>query len=197
MMQRALAEMQRIRSAQPPSTESPSTQQGQPTPQPTGRESPECSEDSLPSVEAPEVDNPPSSGLLGQAQASEIIKALTSWDDSTRKEALEQVISAIWPMAVQRHGCRVAQKAFEVADQDQKDLLAEGLRGHIREALESPHGNYVVQKCVESTVKGAEIVLEEMCGAFLFFSRRRFGCRVIERLLENCSNPQVSELARE
>merc|ERR1712224_143688 len=44
---------------------------------------------------------------------------------------------------------------------------------------------------------GAQIVLDEMRGAFLFFARRRFGCRVIERLLKHCSRPQVLELGQE
>jgi len=185
VMRKALADMQRVRAAQPSSLDSLPSYQG-------------TTMDTLPSLDAEDLDNGPRAAGVGQTKAASLMKALTGCDERTRAEAVEQVADSMWPMAVQRHGCRVAQKAFEVADREQKNLLAEGLRGHIREAIESPHGNYVVQRCVESnSVEGTQIVVDEMRGASLFFSRRRFGCRVIERLLEHCTRPQVSEIGQE
>jgi len=218
VMRKALAEMQQVRAssmdslpsyqastrlpAQSLSMDSLSSYQGR-------KRLSAASTDSLPSYQASTMDSlPPMDGVdfdtalpsggVGQTQAAVLMKALTGGDGQAKAEALEQVAASMWPMTVQRHGCRVAQKAFEVADQGQKNLLAEGLRGHIREAVESPHGNHVVQKCIESAPEeGAQLVLDEMRGNFLFFSRRRFGCRVIERLLEHCSSSQVVELAEE
>jgi len=200
VMRRALAEMQQVRAS---SMDSLPSYQGRTRLSASSMDSlpsyQASTMDSLPPMDAADLDSSAVlSGGAGQTQTAALMKALTGSDEQAKAEALDQIANSIWPMAVQRHGCRVAQKAFEIADQDQRDLLAEGLRGHIREALESPHGNYVIQKCVESSHrKGAQIVLDEMRGAFLFFSRRRFGCRVIERLMEHCSNTQVSELAQE
>jgi len=185
VMRKALADMQRVRPSQSSSMDSLPSYQG-------------TTMDTLPAMDSEELSSGPRTAGGAQTKAASLMKALTGCDERTRAEAVEQVADSMWPMAVQRHGCRVAQKAFEVADGDQKNLLAEGLRGHIREAIESPHGNYVVQRCVESnSVEGTQIVVDEMRGASLFFSRRRFGCRVIERLLENCTRPQVSEIGQE
>merc|ERR1719375_2618648 len=186
VMRKALLEMQQVRGASQPSTmDSLPSYQG-------------TTMDSLPSMDAADLDSTALSGGVGQTQAAALVKSLTGSDEGARAQALEQITVSMWPMAVQRHGCRVAQKAFEVANEFQKNLLAEGLRGHIREAVESPHGNHVVQKCVESgCVQGVQIVFDETRGAFAFFARRRFGCRVLERLLEHCIGPQVSEIGEE
>jgi len=115
-----------------------------------------------------------------------------------RRELVDWITSKAWPMAAMRHGTRIVQKAFDVLESTDKVLLAEGLKGHVQEALESPHANHVLQKCVE-TMPPAQIrfVLEEMVGYGAFFARRRFGCRVIERLLEHCPGPYVASLIDE
>jgi pumilio RNA-binding family len=83
-------------------------------------------------------------------------------------------------------GCRAVQKALEVADhQDAADLVAE-LHGWARRAITSPHGNYVIQKIIEAMpTLQSRFIIAELTGAVGEFSRHRYGCRIMCRLVEH------------
>lgn len=105
---------------------------------------------------------------------------------------------SLWPIAASKHGCRVVQKALDVLCLQERIVLAYGLRGHVCEALESPHANHVLQKLVDVVDPTyLKFVIEEMKGMGAFFARRRFGCRVVERLLEHCPSEYLAELVDE
>lgn len=64
--------------------------------------------------------------------------------------------------------------------------MALELRGHVREAVESPHANYVIQKICEVLPSVACcFVAEELSGVGEAVARHRYGCRVICRLVEH------------
>jgi len=77
--------------------------------------------------------------------------------------------------------------------------LTSELMGHVWEALKCPNANHVVQKCI-STIRpeAAQFIIEELIhhgpGGAAQAARHRFGCRIIERLLEHCSAEQMSPL---
>jgi len=74
--------------------------------------------------------------------------------------------------------------------------LASELRGHVVEALRSPHANFVLQKCVATLEPEAlQFVIDEIaCGSAEKAAKHKFGCRVFQRLIERCPAAQVSEL---
>jgi hypothetical protein len=92
------------------------------------------------------------------------------------------------------------QAAIEDANSDQTRMeITSELQGHVWQALECPHANYVLQKCISAVPPHALhfVVDEIMCrsdGA-IRAAQDRFGCRIIQRLLENCNPMQVSDLA--
>lgn len=60
------------------------------------------------------------------------------------------------------------------------------LRGHVRRAIESPHGNYVLSCCIEQLPASCVAwIVEELVGAGVPVARHRYGCRVICRLMEH------------
>lgn len=59
----------------------------------------------------------------------------------------------------------------------------------MQNAIQSPHGNYVIQKVVEilpNSISG--FVAEELRGASGVFARHRYGCRVLCRLFEHAAS---------
>jgi pumilio RNA-binding family len=86
----------------------------------------------------------------------------------------------------------VVQFALQVADVTAAvDVIAD-LRGHVVEAMQSPHGNYVIQKIVETLpVVHSSFIVEELrvmgAGAV---ARHRYGCRVVCRMLEHCASEE-------
>jgi len=101
-------------------------------------------------------------------------------------------------LALSLRGCRVVQKALEVAVGEDRNLLVDQLRGHVRRLLESPHGNHVLQKCIEvMPADSLNFVVNELAAypkGWVAVARHRFGCRVIERLLEHCSQEMTEML---
>ncbi|CAK9025417.1 unnamed protein product [Durusdinium trenchii] len=106
----------------------------------------------------------------------------------------------IWSMSRDSKGCREVQRAFdEATDQEERLAMALELRGHVWEALRCPFANYVLQKCVtvlsrenmnfifqELKQKGPEMIQQA--------ARHKYGCRIIQRLLECGPADQVNDL---
>lgn len=114
-------------------------------------------------------------------------------------EAVRSLVGTVARRSCNPMGCRLVQKAIEVASNKlQAELVAE-LHGHVREAIESPHANYVVQKIVEGTNPTlSAFVAKELLGQAIKTAKGRFGCRVILRLLEHCGDhPNTVELVNE
>jgi pumilio RNA-binding family len=81
---------------------------------------------------------------------------------------------------------------FENISKNEAVAFASGLRGHIRNAVESKHANHVVQKITEvMPVSDASFVIDELTGFGLEVSRHVFGCRVLCRILEHLSATDI------
>ncbi|CAE8708987.1 unnamed protein product, partial [Polarella glacialis] len=88
-------------------------------------------------------------------------------------------------------GCRVVQLALSVLDRRLADELVGELHGHVREAINSPHGNYVIQKVVEvMPFNSADFVVQELRSQGAATARHRFGCRIICRLMEHSASEE-------
>jgi len=140
-------------------------------------------------------------GVVDKAESEKAISRLSSGIPAEQQDVFAWLTSSpdsIWLMASSRHGCRIIQKALDVFGPSEKVILVDGLRGHVQDALESPHANHVLQKIVEMMPPDCiRFVIEEMKGFGAFFARRRFGCRVVERLLEHCPCSDLSVLTEE
>jgi hypothetical protein len=93
-----------------------------------------------------------------------------------------------------------AQAALETASVDEQVVLVNGLRGHIRQAMEHKHANFVVQKAVQ-VMTGDRIgfIPEELEENGCAMAKHKYKCRLIERMLEHMSleHPRVKALLAE
>jgi len=113
---------------------------------------------------------------------------------AARAAALAGLVGGVRRLAMDGAGCRVVQRALEVADLATAAQLVQDLRGHVLDLVHSPHGNYVVQKVVEVLPPGpADFVARELRGCAAEMARHRFGCRVIIRLMEYCADTLSNE----
>lgn len=123
--------------------------------------------------------------------------------EGSRLTALVALRGLVWRFSRDKVGCRVVQLALSVAPRWHGDELVRELHGHVREAIDSPHGNYVIQHVVEMMpVAHSAFVAEEICGIAAAMARHRYGCRAIIRLLEHSSTEAgticlVEELLKE
>ena len=104
-------------------------------------------------------------------------------------EAIVAVRGFVSRLAFESIGCRVIQLAMELAEPSVAIELVSEMRGHVRDAIASPHGNYVIQKIIEAMPVGEfSFIAEELQGVGASVARHRYGCRIFCRLLENSAD---------
>jgi len=123
--------------------------------------------------------------LCNEAECEALLQQLDVGDDEEKERALSAVMELAWPMAASTASCRVVQRALEVAAPSKQVAIAEQLKGRVLEASMCPHANHVLQKCVELLPsESLEFILVELSGHVETVARHRYGCRVLERLME-------------
>lgn len=146
-------------------------------------------------------------GPPGTFTAFPCVRACGSQQASEKQleEALSprRMLGRVWKLARDPEGCRALQEAFEDCDSDDtRAALAWELRTHVWEALKSPNANHVIQKCI-STIRPLDLqfIVDELMqagsGAVCKAARHRYGCRVLQRLLEHCLPEQKNRLAEQ
>merc|ERR1711988_1627959 len=121
---------------------------------------------------------------------------LESGDIEKRQRIFKWVTEAFWPLAFNKQGCRLVQKAMDVGTPAYQAQLLENLPGYVYDALQSPHANYVLQKFIEvvSPPEKLQFIVQELQGNVLYVARHRFGCRILQRLMEHCAPWQLKEM---
>jgi len=108
------------------------------------------------------------------------------------------IAGRVWTLSRDACGCREVQQALEEAgDDEQRWALAAELHGHVREAARCPHANHVVQKWIKVMPPSmSQFIIDEIMkdGDLIALSKHKFGCRIVQRLLEMCPSEQVHDL---
>ncbi|CAE7420272.1 PUM2 [Symbiodinium natans] len=106
----------------------------------------------------------------------------------------------VWQLCQQQNGCRRVQEAIDACSSDQdRHSLAFEMVGHVWEAARCPFGNYVLQKFI--TVlrpPDCQFIVDEISSrgkrAASQLARHRYGCRIMQRLLEHVRQEQASSM---
>ncbi|CAN6879801.1 unnamed protein product [Brassica oleracea] len=117
---------------------------------------------------------------------------------SQRMELADQLMGQIVPLSMQMYGCRVIQKALDVIEPNQRVRLARELDGEVMRCVRDQNGNHVIQKCIESIhADRVGFMLSAFRGQVSSLSMHPYGCRVIQRLMERCSNEHQCQFITE
>jgi len=137
------------------------------------------------------------SGAQLEQEYAQLSEPLSQDDSSIRIFA-----GRVWKLSQDDKGCRQLQDAFDICNDQERIALASELKGHVWQALKCGNANHVIQKCI-TTMKPASVqfIINELThngtGGAAHAARHRFGCRIIERLLEHCSEEQLTPLVEE
>jgi hypothetical protein len=91
-------------------------------------------------------------------------------------------------LALDGRGCRLLQDTMDICDSFSRRKLLLEFKGRVREALESPHANHVLQRAVElMTPAATRFLLDELMHTWDLASvvQHKFGCRLLERVFEH------------
>lgn len=105
----------------------------------------------------------------------------------------------IWELSRDTQGCHQVQTALDNATDDEQAAIANQLRGRVWDALQCRNANHVLQKCIATMrPQPLQFIIDEIMspgpGSGAHAAQHRFGCRVVERLLEHCRPDQVKPL---
>uniref|UniRef100_A0A671N9A1 PUM-HD domain-containing protein n=1 Tax=Sinocyclocheilus anshuiensis TaxID=1608454 RepID=A0A671N9A1_9TELE len=79
----------------------------------------------------------------------------------------------------------------------QSDIVRE-LDGHVLKCVKDQNGNHVVQKCIECVQPQAlQFIIDAFQGQVFVLSTHPYGCRVIQRILEHCTQEQTLPILEE
>jgi len=102
-------------------------------------------------------------------------------------DALEAITGKVWPLSREAKGCRLVQLALTTLSKQQATALASEMQTRVREAISSPHANYVIQKIIETLPPAnTTFIAEELRGSAQKTARHKFGCRILCRLVSSC-----------
>ncbi|KAK9269332.1 hypothetical protein L1049_001103 [Liquidambar formosana] len=86
------------------------------------------------------------------------------------------------------------QNALEFIDVEQKTNLVHELDGHVMKCVRDQNGNHVIQKCIESVpTDKIGFIISAFRGQVASLSTHPYGCRVIQRVLEHCTDDLQSQ----
>jgi hypothetical protein len=78
-------------------------------------------------------------------------------------------------------GSRAVQHALEIAPTSLKIILVDELRDHVTNLIDSPHGNYVIQKAIRVLPAYAtDFIIKEVAACPLWLPYHKLGCSVFQ-----------------
>lgn len=126
-----------------------------------------------------------STNLFGNYVIQKIIPSL---GEEESFKLILQFFGHIFELSLHVYGCRVIQKLIDHLV-DIKSIVAE-LESHIGDLIASPNGNHVIQKCIDKDIdKG--FLLKEFERDCIRLAQQRYGCRVLQRLFEVCTETEM------
>lgn len=121
-------------------------------------------------------------------------KLLERGTDEQKKALADCFVNEVESVSRHKYGCRVIQKALQVLPTEDKLKFARELDGHVYKCVEHMHANHVIQKWVENLPYHSGFIIDSLTPTAEGVATHAFGCRVLQRLLEHCPNPQLQGL---
>lgn len=122
--------------------------------------------------------------------ASHVVTLLESSSHAKRAAIVAWMQPAVMDLALSANGTRIIQKALELTGGETQMMLSLCMHGCVRKLLDSHHGNHVLQKSIVMMPPHAvQFIFHELSyyrQGWAGVVCHRFGCRVVERLLEHC-----------
>lgn len=152
---------------------------------------------------------PAAQSLMTDVFGNYVIQKLFEYGSPHQCDTLALVLTGqAVPLALQMYGCRVIQKALEYVSKDRLIALVQEFEGpSVLRCVHDQNGNHVIQKCIEVICKMAkdcsqqeadslhskiQFIIDAFKGRVKELSMHPYGCRVVQRILEHCSNSQKS-----
>ena len=158
---------------------------------------------------------PSAVSLMTDVFGNYVIQKLFEYGTPDQCETLASLIMGqSVTLAMQMYGCRVIQKALEYVGTPRLIALVAEFDGQqVLRCVYDQNGNHVIQKCIEVVSRTARSASSEELSEYLSsriqfiitafrgqvkeLSKHPYGCRVVQRILEHCTNAQKASVLEE
>ncbi|KAI6191819.1 Maternal protein pumilio [Aphelenchoides bicaudatus] len=111
-----------------------------------------------------------------------------------KAQLIGKIRGNVLSLALQMYGCRVIQKALETISQTEQMELLKEMEGKILKCIKDQNGNHVIQKIIERVdPEKLGFIVEALTNDgpnTITLSTHPYGCRVVQRVLEHCTEEQ-------
>ncbi|KAI9637972.1 armadillo-type protein, partial [Dioszegia hungarica] len=131
--------------------------------------------------------------LMTDVFGNYVIQKFFDFGSAEQVRALgEKMRGQVLNLSMQMYGCRVVQKALERVEKDQKLSIIAELDGKIVDCVKSANANHRIIQC-----DPPKSVPDAFAGHALELSVHAFGCRVLQKAVENLPDGHKAELLEE
>ena len=115
--------------------------------------------------------------------------------------AVDADFSSVWDMASDLSACRDLQRALDERGDIACLAIAQGLKSHVWDCIGCRNANHVLQKTIiVLRPNHVQFVIDEIMehpNGPLLAARHKYGCRIMERLIEHCPSFRLQPLVEE
>ncbi|VDN53269.1 unnamed protein product [Dracunculus medinensis] len=137
------------------------------------------------------------SDLMTDVFGNYVIQKFFEYGTPEHKNCLTLAIKGnVMTLALQMYGCRVIQKALECVSSEQQQEILKEMEGQVLKCVKDQNGNHVVQKVIENVeTSKLQFIIDALVqpgdnDTVQSLSTHPYGCRVIQRILEHCTEEQ-------
>jgi hypothetical protein len=135
---------------------------------------------------------PEASVLMQDAFGNYVIQKLFEHGSAAQKSLfVDKLKENFVELSLHMYGCRVIQRALETVSPEQQASLIRELDDTkiIKQCVRDQNGNHVIQKCIQTVHnEHIDVIVQSFYGQACQLSTHPYGCRVIQRVLENCDD---------
>lgn len=135
--------------------------------------------------------------LMTDVFGNYVIQKFFEYGTTEQKNILTNAVKGnVMSLALQMYGCRVIQKALESIEPEQQMEILKEMEGQVLKCVKDQNGNHVVQKVIERVnASRLQFIIDALVPAgdnmtVCSLSTHPYGCRVIQRVLEHCTDEQ-------
>mmetsp|Transcript_32043 Transcript_32043/g.61371 ORF Transcript_32043/g.61371 Transcript_32043/m.61371 type:complete len:623 (+) Transcript_32043:337-2205(+) len=134
--------------------------------------------------------------------------------DEMRDRIAEKIVdSGVVSLSTKVYGCRLIQKALDALNKEDVANIVASVKGKVWLLVHDHNGNHVIQKSVtkineffhqsqgqedtaehERLLVSLDIIIGEVTNNIKDLSVHPYGCRVVQRLIENCTGEQKAQV---
>lgn len=146
-----------------------------------------------------------------------VVQKLLDFGTAKMKSEIRDTLEGeMLSLSLQMYGCRVVQKAIETVDEEDLPRLLREFHNDVLGCIHDQNGNHVIQKCIEVLNSRAnkadslrdlhratflreqiDFILNDILTNAIALSCHPYGCRVLQRILEHCTEEKKVAILNE